>query len=68
MQKIFIILEDRYTDDQEGNFSNVNEFMKDKGFIVNVYPQEVAGGDHNRGRWLVVADDGLGDEENKLLP
>ena len=41
--------------------------MKDTGFIVSVTAQRVSG-DGNRGRFLVVADDGKGSEEDKLLP
>ena len=72
MQKIFIVKEDKYEDDEDGNFSRVNDFMGDTGFVVSVTPQYVArGGDAGggeRGRWLVVADDGQGSDEDKLLP
>lgn len=72
MQRIFIVKEDKYKEDEDGNFSRVNDFMKDTGFVVSVTPQNVsrggdAGGD-SRGRWLVVADDGKGSDEEKLLP
>lgn len=67
MQKIFIIREDKRPEDDDGNFSRVNDFMKDTGFIVSVTAQRVSG-DGNRGRFLVVADDGKGSEEDKLLP
>jgi len=60
MQKIFVIVEDRYPSDEDGNYHKVNEFIKDKGTVISVTAQEVAGDNGNRGRWLVVADDGKG--------
>ena len=72
MQKIFIVKEDKYEDDEDGNFSRVNDFMGDTGFVVSVTPQYVSRGGGTggaeRGRWLVVADDGQGSGEDKLLP
>ena len=61
MQKIFIVTEDRRTNNQDGNTSYVNEFIKDGGFVVSVTPQKTT--HESNGRWLVVADDG---QSNKL--
>jgi hypothetical protein len=59
MQRIFIVHEN-YNSDDAGSYHRVNDFIGEIGFIVGVYPQEVAiGGDsYLRGHWLVVADNG----------
>ena len=64
MQKIFIVHSD-YRSEDDGSYDKVNDFIGETGFIVGVYPQEVAEGGEGtylRGRWLVVADDGKKNE------
>jgi hypothetical protein len=68
MQKIFIVWDVRITENDEGNFQRVNDFMGKTGFVVSVTEQQVSAGqtensDGFRGRWLVVADDGKGEHQ-----
>lgn len=67
MQKIFIVWDTRITEPDEGNFQRVNDFMGNTGFVVSVSAQNVHGGTGDnsgfRGRWLVVADDGKGENQ-----
>lgn len=62
MQKIFIIHGDySATPQDKGAYHLVNEFMGQNGFVVSVHPQSVDSGNGTeiRGRWLVVADNGV---------
>ena len=62
MQKIFIITSELDDDPgHDGNSGNVNIFMGEDGKIISVTPQSMGGDNENRGRWLVVADDGKGE-------
>jgi hypothetical protein len=65
MQKIFIVHSDYNCSETEGgSFHLVNAFIGKSGFIVSVNPQEVRSSkDDMRGRWLIVADDGLGEQK-----
>ena len=71
MQKIFIVKQDPESKNEEGNFYEVNEFIKNGGHIISVTAQHVHSGVQStfssRGRWLVVADDKPKTEE-ELLP
>ena len=71
MQKIFIVIQEFKSEDKNGNLSRVNEFIRDGGHIISVTHQHVAVGAEStiqRGRWLVVADDGRPKKEEELLP
>ena len=57
MQKIFIVGQEPISRNEKGNNFHVNEFIGAKGKIISVTTQHVSGNDQ-RGRWLVVADDG----------
>jgi hypothetical protein len=63
MQKIFIVMQDATAKPEEiGNFAKVNEFIREGGKIISVTAQNIAaagqGSSPQRGRWLVVAEDG----------
>ena len=72
MQKIFIVTQEPGNQDENGNLSRVNEFIRDGGHIISVSAQDVAMGGQSpssqRGRWLVVADDGKPKKGEDLLP
>ena len=71
MQKIFIVKEVCNARNDNGNFSQVNEFIGNTGTIISVTAFGIAsssGGESHQnndrisGRCLVVADDGKGQD------
>ncbi len=65
MQKLFVLKESHKPDDGAGNFEEVNQFMKDTGFVVSVTANFDSSKNINAGETVNIEIKGFEDEFEK---